>query len=105
MNPRKYPRTMQEAFGPYTSNQIHDPEKEPSKFMVWATSIAALVLIVIGIILPAFNEDQDTADALYEAQETIREECGGPEASFDQVAVGEFQCKTKNGKRSVTIKY
>lgn len=27
MNTRRYPRTLQEAFGPYTDNQIHEPHK------------------------------------------------------------------------------
>lgn len=26
MNSRKYPRTMREAFGPYTSYEIHEPK-------------------------------------------------------------------------------
>jgi hypothetical protein len=42
MNTRKYPRTMQEAFGPYTSFHIDEPKVSYSKteLFVFALSIA-----------------------------------------------------------------
>ena len=47
---KRYSRTMQEAFGPYTSNRIDSPP-EPmhpiDKVVVTASVIAAIVLIAL----------------------------------------------------------
>ena len=47
MNNGKFPRSLYEAFGPYTSQKIHDPN-EPKP---WAkkAAIAALVLACLAI--------------------------------------------------------
>jgi hypothetical protein len=52
MNPRKYPRTLQEAFGPYTSNQIDSPPTpmDYADTIVLLGSIIALVVIIIFAI-------------------------------------------------------
>lgn len=47
MNTRKYPRTMAEAFGPYTSNQL-----EPMPEADTATDVA-LVLAAVAAVLAA----------------------------------------------------
>lgn len=51
MNSRKYPRTQQEAFGPYTSHQIDEPVERYD----WQDRliIAAGYLAVIGLIVIA----------------------------------------------------
>ena len=54
MNCRKYPRSMTEAFGPYTSGELEDAERQCQYSLVWClamclASIAALV--VIGVTL------------------------------------------------------
>ena len=53
MNTRKYPRTMQEAFGPYTSNNLEpmpDDENVMDVALVLA-SVAAVALAVMAIFL------------------------------------------------------
>ena len=49
VNTRRYPRTMQEAFGPYTSHELHDPKSEDEGWLWWACivglSVAAAVVI------------------------------------------------------------
>lgn len=53
MNTRKYPRTMQQAFGPYTSNQISEPRRAMSgadRFF-WACSIAAAILLIAVVVV------------------------------------------------------
>ena len=53
MNTRKYPRTMSEAFGPYTSTVIHEP---PSKadwqdvVVIVASVVTALAALAIGVL-------------------------------------------------------
>jgi hypothetical protein len=50
---RKYPRTLQEAFGPYASgSQLHteyDPMPREDKIVVIACAIAAAVLVVMAV--------------------------------------------------------
>lgn len=52
MNTRKYPRTMQEAFGPYTSNQIEDREEryQVTDFIIYALFAVVLFLVLSGVI-------------------------------------------------------
>lgn len=51
MNTRKYPRTLQEAFGPYTSQRIDDetPRDTGYGWLWWAvvslTSVAGVIVI------------------------------------------------------------
>ncbi len=55
--PRKHPRTLSEAFGPYTSNHIeetHDPMPREDKVMLIFCGCAAavlLVLVAVGVIV------------------------------------------------------
>lgn len=48
MNPRRYPRTLQEAFGPYTDSRL-EPLREPRsyKWADWALYIIALITPLI----------------------------------------------------------
>lgn len=50
MQTRKYPRTMQEAFGPYTGREIHDQDTGYSTAW-WAAlgvvSVIAMIVIVV----------------------------------------------------------
>ena len=49
MNPRKYPRTMQEAFGPYTSFTIDEPRRPidlEDKIVIVGSAIALVTLVV-----------------------------------------------------------
>lgn len=51
MNTRRYPRTMAEAFGPYTSNELHpmrDNRKVPAhEIALYAVAVLAVSVIVI----------------------------------------------------------
>ena len=52
MNPRKYPRTMQEAFGPYTSfhiDQEYTPIHKHDKIVMVGSALAAVVLILLAL--------------------------------------------------------
>lgn len=49
---RRHPRTLQEAFGPYTDSHIHEP-RQPYRtvdLLIAALGVAALFAIVIGAI-------------------------------------------------------
>ena len=46
MQTRKYPRTLQEAFGPYTSNRIDEPDR-----FVWSPIRIALALVYLASIV------------------------------------------------------
>lgn len=51
MNTRKYPRTLQQAFGPYTSNEIVDPSDTSYPWTWWALMVAvSLVTLVIVVV-------------------------------------------------------
>lgn len=49
MNTRKYPRTLNEAFGPYTSNHIEsdDPMPWQDKLVVVVSTVIAIGLLVL----------------------------------------------------------
>ena len=53
MNTRKYPRTMQEALGPYTSQRLEPmPEEEAvTDVALVLASVAAVALAVMAIFL------------------------------------------------------
>ena len=53
MNTRKYPRTMAEAFGPYTSNQLEPmPEAETvTDVALVLASVAAVAVAAMAIFL------------------------------------------------------
>ena len=49
MQTRKYPRTMQEAFGPYTSNRIEERNEfrwTPIRIVLALTYLAAFVTLI-----------------------------------------------------------
>ena len=49
MQTRKYPRTMQEAFGPYTSNRIEEHNEfrwTPIRIALALTYMAAIVTLI-----------------------------------------------------------
>ena len=49
MQTRKYPRTMQEAFGPYTSNRIEERNEfrwTPIRIVMALTYLAAFVTLI-----------------------------------------------------------
>lgn len=46
MNTRRYPRTMAEAFGPYTSHDLEPMSSAPSEQShIWATRVLAVILV------------------------------------------------------------
>ena len=53
MQTRKYPRTMQEAFGPYTSNQLVERNSSDYGWAWWAAivvvSVVSLIVIAVGV--------------------------------------------------------
>lgn len=53
MNTRKYPRSMAEAFGPYTSNQLEPmPEDDAvTDVALVLASVAAVALAVVALFL------------------------------------------------------
>jgi hypothetical protein len=44
---RKHPRTMQEAFGPYTSSQIHEPQEPMATGDKWIVGLGMAVMLVL----------------------------------------------------------
>ena len=56
MNTRKYPRSMAEAFGPYTSNQLEPmPEADDvTDVALVLACVAAVALTVLAIVLWGF---------------------------------------------------
>ena len=53
MNPRKFPRTMQEAFGPYTDHKIYsdlDPIHPHDKIVLWGCLFAVIALVLLSFL-------------------------------------------------------
>ena len=53
MQTRQYPRTLQQAFGPYTSNQVDEPRDfrwSPIRIALALTYAAAIITLII--VLP-----------------------------------------------------
>jgi hypothetical protein len=59
-NTRRYPRTMQEAFGPYTSHQLHNPRLAPEQpqakmpladKIVLGACLAGLLMLLVAVAL------------------------------------------------------
>lgn len=51
MNTRSYPRTLEQAFGPYARGPVHDkPEPEPlgHKVVKWLSSV--LLVVLVGLV-------------------------------------------------------
>lgn len=52
MNTRKYPRTMQEAFGPHTDNVLYEPKEIRWKPVNIAFAVVyALALITLALVV------------------------------------------------------
>lgn len=47
MNPRKYPRTLNEAFGPYTGREFTSPPMDWQDKLVLGASVAAGVAVLL----------------------------------------------------------
>jgi hypothetical protein len=46
VNTRRYPRTLQQAFGPYTDSRLLPMNNPPSeRSHVWATRVLAVILV------------------------------------------------------------
>jgi hypothetical protein len=53
MQTRKYPRTLQEAFGPYTSREIHEPVApmhKADRITVWASAVALVSFLAVMVV-------------------------------------------------------
>lgn len=50
--PRRYPRTLQEAFGPHTSRHLHI-EQPRSSLRSWAIYLAVLAIALACAVLAA----------------------------------------------------
>lgn len=50
MQTRKYPRTLQEAFGPHTSNEIYDQDDRAGYGRAWWLAMLVISSISIGLI-------------------------------------------------------
>lgn len=52
MNGRdRYPRTLQEAFGPYTSADIEDPDQSLLAHEIALFAVSALAIAVVAVVL------------------------------------------------------
>lgn len=53
MQTRKYPRTLQQAFGPYTDNRIHERNEfrwTPIRIALALTYLAAFVALICAVV-------------------------------------------------------
>lgn len=50
MNTRKFPRTMQEAFGPYTSFHIDEPVDKNDRIVIYSCAVAVMLLLATFFI-------------------------------------------------------
>jgi hypothetical protein len=53
MNARRHPRTMREAFGPYTSDDLHPMQRQretSSKEIVWYIVGLCVVLLIVTVV-------------------------------------------------------
>ena len=53
MQTRKYPRTLQEAFGPHTSREVLEKSGGyhlSDKIVLWGSGIAAVVMVALVVI-------------------------------------------------------
>ena len=46
-NTRRYPRTMQEAFGPYTTSEIYEPSEPMATGDKWIVGLGMAVMLVL----------------------------------------------------------
>ena len=94
MNTRRHPRTLQEAFGPYTSSRIHTGETALLPRWVNRAAIAVLIAALGGsLILPTgCTTEHDAAVAIEQDAETA-----AMQAAIDRNCAGldqrsELQC-------------
>lgn len=45
MNTRRFPRTLAEAFGPYTNHRLEPMSAPSERSQIWATRVYAAVLV------------------------------------------------------------
>lgn len=98
MNTRRHPRTLQEAFGPYTSSRIHTGEATLLPRLVSRTAIAVLIAAFVGnLILPTgCTSEQETAEAVEaDRQEAIASRWIPEDAVRAAMAVPFATTKTK----------
>lgn len=50
MNTRRYPRTMQEAFGPYTSNDLQEMDEQPWHIKDLAVIVACFLILAALVV-------------------------------------------------------
>jgi hypothetical protein len=60
-SPRRYPRTLEQAFGPYTSRHVH-VDAPRSSLRAWAVYLLILALAIVGAMLTGCGRRVD-ADA------------------------------------------
>jgi hypothetical protein len=68
---RRYPRTLEEAFGPYQRGTIHEPYPEMHKhdrIVVWASAVALVSLVGIALFSSSAHAQEDPAPKPTEAQ-------------------------------------
>lgn len=53
MNTRRFPRTLTEAFGPYTSQHIEPMNAPSERSQVWATRVY-LAILVVAVVCTIF---------------------------------------------------
>jgi hypothetical protein len=65
MNTRRYPRTLQQAFGPHTSRELYT-EPPRSSLRAWAAYLAILAIALVCAVLtgcsPAMTNDAVIAE-------------------------------------------
>lgn len=49
-SPRRHPRTMQEAFGPYTTSQLQPLSDATDRYVGWAVIGLAVVSVGLGLV-------------------------------------------------------
>lgn len=47
---KRYPRTLEQAFGPYTSHQFDEPMHKDDKIVVAGCLVAGLAVVVMAIV-------------------------------------------------------
>jgi hypothetical protein len=50
MNTRRYPRTLQEAFGPYTSTKIEPMPGQARRPLLWAVVMGMVTVIAVALV-------------------------------------------------------
>ena len=89
MNTRRHPRTMQEAFGPYTSSRIHTGKATLLPRWVSRTAIAVLIAAFGGsLILPTACVPDAQAEAEAVAASVQDAQTAAMQEAIDRVCHG-----------------